>query len=459
MRALSSIKVIIRAGVLSMTAVLAPLQGAIAETAPSVIRDAEVESTIRSYANPLFRAAGLPPDSVTIRVLNSSVLNAFVTTGNRMFIHSGLILRTETPGQLTGVIAHETGHIVGGHLVRLNDAVEKATLASMGTMALGLLAGLAAGRADAGMAAMSLGQQVVGREFFSYTRTQESSADQYALKVLDQTNQSAQGLLDFFETLADQEMLSSSRQDPYVRTHPLTSERIEAVREHVEQAHIPYQTPTDKQLRHDRMVAKLFAFLEPQSRTLQKYGESDQSAVARYARSIAYFRRGELTKALPQIDSLLIEYPNDAYFWELKGQMLFENARLPDAADAYRKAVQLAPNEPLIDLSFSHVLVEMGTDASRAEAEKHLRKSLTAEPGTSFGWRLLGTLYGQRGDETQAAYAMAEYALLIGDNSQALFHVNKALAGVKQSDPLWLRLQDIKQAAEASRDRENGGRR
>lgn len=453
MRALSSLKVIIRAGVLSVAALTAPLHGAYAETAPSVIRDAEVERTIRSYADPLFRAAGVPPESVAIRVLNSNVLNAFVTTGNRMFIYSGLIERTETPGQLTGVIAHETGHIVGGHLVRLNDAMENASLLSMGTMALGLLAGLAAGRADAGMAAMSLGQQVAGREFFSYTRTQESSADQYAFKVLDQTHQSAQGLLDFFETLADQELLSSARQDPYVRTHPLTADRIEAVRAHVEEVHLPYITPTDKQLRHDRMVAKLFAFLESQARTFQKYPESNESVVARYARSIAYFRRGELDKSLPLIDGILKEYPKDPYFWELKGQMLFENARVPDAVDAYRTSVQLAPDEPLIEISFAHALSEENTDASRSEAEKHLRRALISEPSSSFGWRLLGTIYGRSGNETQAAYAMSEYALLIGDYSQALYHVNKALAGVKSGDPLWLRLQDIKQAAETNRDK------
>lgn len=446
-----------------MAAWLVPVTGTVsvawAEAAPSIIRDAEVESTIRSYANPLFRAAGIPTEAVTIRVLNSSVLNAFVTNGNRMFLHSGLILETKAPGELIGVIAHETGHIAGGHLVRLNDQIEKATLASMGSLALGVLAGIAAGRSDAGMAAMSLGQQVTQRDFFSYTRTQEASADQYALKILDATHQSAQGMVNFFETLVGQELLTSANQDPYMRTHPVTTDRIAAVQAHVDKVHVPYGAPTEQQLRHDRMVAKLFAFLEPQGRTLQRYPETDQRLVARYARAIAYFRRGQLVQALPLIDGLISDAPNDPYFWELKGQMLFENGRLPEAAEAYRTSVSLAPEEPLIELSLAHVLVESGGEANGREAEGYLRKVITAEPRSGFAWRLLGSVYGQRGDETQASYAMAEYAMLTGDPNQALFHINKALRDVKQSDPLWLRLQDLKATAERAAGKEPEGQK
>lgn len=421
----------------------------------SIIRDAEVESTIRSYANPLFVAGGINPDMVTIRVIGSDVLNAFVTNGNRMFIYSGLILKTKTPGELTGVIAHESGHIAGGHMVRLGDQQEKTMLASVGAMALGLLTGIATSSGDAGMAAMSLGQQVATRKYFSFTRSVEGSADQFAMKVLDRTHQSAQGLLDFFGELEGEEMLQPENQDPYVRTHPLTQDRIDAVRAHVEEANIPYGATKEQQLRHDRMVAKLYAFLKPQASTLQRYPESDTSLVARYARTIAYFRRGQMDKAVPLIEGLLKEHPDDPYFWELKGQMLFENGRVPEAAEAYRKATSLAPDQPMIDLSFGHVLVELGTPKADQEAEGHLRKVLVAEPNSAFAWRLLGTAYGQQGDETQASYARAEYAQLTGDKQQALFYVNKALKGIRKSDPLWLRLQDLKNALDP--DGKSGG--
>lgn len=449
MRVLRSLVSIALFGVLLMlVSVAAPLTAAHAANGPSVIRDAEMERIIRDYANPLFRAAGIPPDSIRIRVLNDDGINAFVTNGNRMYINSGLLLRSETPDQLIGVIAHETGHIAGGHLARMGDEINQAGMTSLASMALGAALGLATGRGDVGMAAMSLGQQVAIRNFFAYTRAQESSADQFALKILDSTGQSAAGLLHFFETLGDQELLMTERQDPYVRTHPLTQERVTAVRHHVEATSGKNLGPTQDRAAHDRLVGKLYGFLRSQGRTLDRYPDSDQSVAARYARAVAYFRRGDLATALPLIDGLIEEQPNDPFFHELKGQMLLEGGRLPESQQAYQKALDLAPDEPLIALSLGHVLVEQGTQDSLAASEPVLRGVVAREPGNAFAWRLLGTSYGQRGDASAASTAMAEHALLSGEPAQALYHAEKALEQVKQSDPHWLRLQDIRQEAQ-----------
>lgn len=427
---------------------MASLPTAWAAQGPSVIRDAEMESIIRSYANPLFRDAGIPVEAITIRMLNDSSLNAFVTTGNRMFINTGLLLAAETPTQLIGVIAHETGHIAGGHMARLPDEIERATITSIASMALGVVAGLATGRGDVGMAAMSFGQHAAMREFFAYTRTQESAADQFALQTLDRTKQSSVGLLQFFERLEGQEILSAARQDPYVRTHPLTAERIDTIRSHVERsAFSAMMAPTPVQAAHDRMIAKLFAFLETQARTFQRYPETDSSVAGRYARSVAYFRRGQIAEALTLIDDLLAETPDDPYFQELKGQMLTENQRLPEARDAYEKAVALAPDETLIAVSLAHVLVELGDTDSLTRAEPILRRALTEDPNNTFAWRLLGTTHGRQDRQAEASYDMAEYALRTGEYSQAIFHTDKALQQVQQSNPMWLRLQDIRQDA------------
>jgi len=424
-----------------------------AQRGPSLIRDAEIERIIRSYANPLLRAAGIPEDAVTIRILNDPSLNAFVTTGNRLFIHSGLLMRTDRPEQLIGVIAHETGHIAGGHVARLGDEIERATITSLAAMALGAVAGMASGRGDVGMAAMSLGQHSATRNFFAFSRTQESAADQFALRVLNQTGQTASGLLEFFDILGDQEILVSSNQDPYARTHPLTRERVDSVRTHVEAEKTPPKLPTARQLTHDRMVAKLFAFLETQGRTLQRYPESDNSVAGRYARAIAYFRRGDLDRAQPLVDSLLAESPQDPFFHELKGQMLLENSRIPEARAAYEQAVALAPDEPLISLSLAHALVESGQPADLERAEGVLRRTLSQDPRNSFAWRLMGMAQGRRGLEGPAAYAMAEYAMLTGEYAQAAYHVGKAQRLIPKTDPLWLRLDDLGQEARRAQEK------
>lgn len=446
---------VLRLAVTVLTGVSLCLTPGMAQAAgASVLRDAEIETIIRSYADPLFRASGIPPESVRIRILDDPSLNAFVTTGNRMFIHSGLLIKTETPLQMIGVIAHETGHIAGGHIARIGPELEKAMMTSLLATALGVVAGAASGRADAGLAAMTLGSSVAERTFFAFSRTQESSADAFAMKVLDSSNLSAQGLLEFFETLRGQELLVSARQDPYVRTHPLTEDRIIAIEHHVEEKNIPARIPSQQQALHDRMVAKLSAFLNSQARTLQRYPLSDQSVAARYARSIAYYRRGDLAKSLPEIDSLIQDYPKDPYFHELRGQMLVESTRIDEGLPSYRKAVSLAPNAPLIGISYGHALVESSNPADWTEAQTVLRNALAREPDHAFGWRMLGTAYGKAGDETRAAYAMAEYALLTGDRSQARFQAAKAEKGLKQSDPLWLRLQDIKTQARPEDDKQ-----
>ncbi|WP_404380448.1 M48 family metalloprotease [Caenispirillum salinarum] len=415
----------------------------------SLIRDAEIENTIRDWATPLLRAAGVAPESVTFRMVNDDSLNAFVTLGNKMYLHTGLLMRSDNPGQVIGVIAHEIGHIAGGHAVRLKDELERARMLSLITSALGMAAAAGTGRGDVGSAVILGGSQAAMRNLFSYSRTQESSADQAALKYLRATGQNADGLVEFFDILGDQEMLLSSQQDAYARTHPLTRERITTLQHEVEASDLPPAgaTAADR-MRHARMVAKLVGFLKTPGVTFQRYPDTDTSLPARYARAIAWYRQGKLAEALPIIDALLADYPDDPYFHELKGQMLLENGRVAESLASYRRAVELAPREPLIRIALAHALVETGDDSHLEAAREHLTQAVKKEPQAGFAWRLLATIHGRRGDMTMASYAMAESALLHGDPAQAAFHAERAERGLKTGDPVWLRVQDVKQRAD-----------
>lgn len=415
----------------------------------ALIRDAEIENTIEDWATPLLRAAGVAPESVTIRMVRDDSLNAFVTLGNNLFLHTGLLKRSENAGQVMGVVAHEIGHIAGGHAVRFKDEIKRAQTLSMIASALGMAAAAGSGRGDVGAAVMMGGSQAAMRNLFSYSRTQESAADQAAVKYLRATGQSAEGLVEFFDILGDQEMLQTAQQDPYVRTHPLTRERITSLQEQVAQTDLPPAGSTAAdEIAHARMVAKLTAFLDTPGRTFARYPETDTSLPARYAHAVAYYRQGHLAQALPVIDGLLAEYPEDPYFHELKGQMLLESGRVADSLGSYRHAVELAPDEPLIRISLAHALIETQDDALLAEAEDHLSRALDEETRNGFAWRLLATVYGRRDDMTMASYAMAESALLNGDPTQAQFHASRAEKGLKMGDPIWMKVQDVQQRAE-----------
>ena len=417
----------------------------------SFLRDAEVEHTLRVWMTPIWKAAGLDPDAVHVYVVNDPTLNSFVAAGQNIFLNSGTILRAQSPNQLIGIMAHETGHIAGGHLARQTQMMKNAMIESVIGMVLGGAAS-AMGHGNAGGAGVIAGAGVGQRAFLQNSVTIEASADQAALKFLDRTHQSARGLLDFFQILEQEEFLSAQHQDPYLVDHPLTQERIDYVREHVAQS--PYSNakdPPEWVAMFNIMKAKLGAFLGNPSQVLASYPVSDNSEPARYARAIAYYRIPDLNHALPTVDGLIHDFPNNPYYDELKGQMLFENGHVADAVAPYQRAVQIAPNEPLLNIELAQVQLETNNPKYLAAAKDELNNALNAESDNADGWRELAITYGRSGDMGMAALALAEQNMAQGDYGQAIGQAQRASqllpAGAQRQ-----RAQDL--LAEARRQRD-----
>ncbi len=412
----------------------------------SLIRDAEIENTIRAYATPIFSAADLDADAVRIHLVSDGAINAFVAGGQQLFIHTGLLTRADRPSQVVGVIAHEAGHITGGHLARLQDELRNATAKSIAAFVLAAAAGVASGNADVAQAVIVGGQQVAVQGLLRYSRGQESAADAAALSLLDRTGQSASGLLEFFDMLNREEAITVGRRSAYTGTHPLTSSRRSTVANHLalsRYANVPDQPDLVRQ--HERMVAKLIGFLWPFDKVLERYPETDNSLPGRYARSIARFRRGELDPALELIDSLIQERPSDPYFLELKGQMLFENGRIADALAPYEEAVRLAPNEPLLQIDLARIQIEGNSQELLVTAKANLEQALRTEPENATGWFNLAIANGRLSEIGQMALAQAEHAAIIGDRAAAKAHAERAERELPLGSPGWLRAQDLQQ--------------
>jgi predicted Zn-dependent protease len=419
----------------------------------SLLRDAEIEDTIRVYATPLFLAAGLDPAAIRIHLVNAKEVNAFVTNGRHMFIFSGMLMQTEDPNEIIGVIAHETGHIAGGHMFRAKGAADTASATSILGLLLGVAVAVATGEGGAAAAGASAGRGLALSGYLSFSRAQESAADQAALSYLDATGQSALGLEKLFKTFENQELLSAGSQDPYMRTHPLSGERMQAMEHHLETS--PYtDTPEPAELydRQARMVAKLVGYLESMRIVLQRYPESDQSVTARYARAIAYYRDKQMDKAVPLVDSLIAEEPDNAYFHELKGQMLFETGSYAPAIESYRRSVELAPDQPLIRISYAQALIEADQPGDLEIAAGELEAALRVETQNADAWRSLGIAYGKLGQEPRSAMASAEFAYLVGDRDRARYLAERAVQGLAYGSPDWQRANDILDAIQV-----NGG--
>lgn len=420
-----------------------------------LIRDSEIEDIIRAWADPLFTAAHLDASSVRLLIVNDPGLNAFVAGGQNLFVNTGLLIATDSPGEVIGVLAHETGHIAGGHLARSADAIRDAQATGLFAMLLGIglvVVGAATGAntAGAGGALIAGGQSTGMRSFLAYTRSQERSADQAAVTLLDRTQLSARGMLAFLEKLADQELLVIARQDPYVRSHPLSRDRVDFIAEHVRGS--PWSDVPERPeevARHARLRAKLIAFLEPPRRVLATfYPETDTSIEARYARAIAYFRVPKLALALSEIDALISDYPADPFFLELKGQMLYENARADEAVPIYRAVVAMRPEDALLLTGLARSLLAGDDDASLDEAIDSLEAARRIDRENPATWRLLSIGRHRRGDSGGASLAAGEYALLVGHADDARLHAGRAERELAEGSPGWLRAQDIRQEAD-----------
>jgi len=427
-------------GILSLCVVMGSVLPAAAQ---SLLRDTEIEEVLEDFTTPILRAGGLSPDSVDLYIVNDPSLNAFVTRGQKIFLHSGLIMVSDNPNQLKGVIAHEAGHIADGRIAR-SDYQNRSAYGSM-LIAAGLgLAAILAGEGQAGAAILMGAPQFGQINVLAHTRTGESVADQYAAQYLERTGQSGKGLIAFFDKFRYQEVLSSARRYPYFRSHPLSSERIDVLREVVDRS--PSRDAVDSEedkFKLEMVKAKLRGFLDGPQVVFSKYPESDLSPPARYARSVAYFKGADLGNATREIDALIETDPTNPYFYELKAQILYESGRGEESMEPIRKAIELKPNAPLLQTAYAQALVESGTQEALEEAVTVLKSSLQSEPSNGMSWYVLGQAYGKQNEEPLAKYATAEQAYALGNLERARSFAKRAQEDLERNTPQWRRASDI----------------
>ena len=418
---------------------------------PPIIRDAEIEQLLREYTQPILRAAGLTQQNIQVVIINDRSFNAFVMDGRRIFINSGALTEATTPNQVIGVLAHETGHIAGGHLARLREQLAAAQtqmilamLLGVGAMVAGARASPGSGLSQAGAAAIVGPQESIRRSLLAYQRSQEEQADRAGVKFLTAIGQSAKGMYETFKRLADQTLFAARGTDPYVQSHPMPAERVAALQEIARTS--PYwdkKDPPELQARHDMMRAKIIGFMEQPGSVVRRYPLSDTSLPARYARAISTYRHADIRSALAQIDALIQIQPNNPYFYELKGQALLEGGRAAEAIAPLRRAVQLAPHPALIQIMLGQALVATNDSKVAEEAISLLRAALVKEPESPEGYAQLAMAYGRKGDLAQADLAAAQAAFMRGDNKTARELATRAKMRFPIGSPGWVKADDI----------------
>jgi predicted Zn-dependent protease len=418
--------------------------------AQSILRDAETEAFFDEISEPLIRAAGLDPANVDVVLINDKSINAFVAGGQTVYLHTGLIQAASTANEVQGVIAHEIGHIEGGHVIRYSEGAEAAGNISIASLILAAAA-MAAGAGEAGMAIMQAGQQAALGRFLAFSRVQESVADASGARYLSAAGITGRGSINFFKKLQNYEFrLGIPQTDSYDRTHPLSGERI-TVLEDTYKADAAWNAPLNPKWEADfkRVKAKLLGYIAEPPATLRNYPESDTSIAGHYARAYAWHKAAYPDKAMREANTLVTKNPDDPYFLELQGQILLESGKPKEALASLRKAVDLTGNQPLIAAVLGHALIATEDPSKLREAERVLKAAVTRDNNNPFAWYQLGVVYQALGDEPRAALASAERYLMQGAPHLALPNAATAMAGLTEYSNDWIRAQDIKLVAEA----------
>ncbi len=444
----------------------APLSRAVAQEnkGPPTLRDSETEQLLRDYTRPILRVAGLEKQNIQVVIINDPSFNAFVADGRRIFVNYGAILQSDTPNQLIGVLAHETGHLAGGHLAKLREQLAQAQtqmiiamLLGAGAMVAGARSGSANnGLANAGAAAVAGPQEMIRRTLLSYQRQQEENADRAGVKFLTATSQSPKGMYETFKRFTNEGLFAARGADPYLQSHPMPAERVAALEEFAHAS--PYWDKKDEpglQMRHDMVRAKISAFMERQDTVYRRYPLSNDTVPARYARAITTYLHGDLHSAIAQIDGLIQQQPNNPYFYELRGQALLEGARPAEAVAPLRKAVQLSNNAPLIEMLLGQALVATENKTYTEEAITILRAAVSRESEAPLGYTQLAMAYGRKGDYAEADLASAQAAFLRGDNKTARELASRAKTRFAIGTPGWVKADDIVSARPLPGQRNN----
>lgn len=415
--------------------------GAAAQT---IIRDTEIEKIMQGWFAPIYKAAGVAPESVNIVIVQSPQINAFVAGGANMFFYTGLIEKTDGPDELIGVFAHELGHIQGGHLISQQGAAQRASYESILGTVLGVGAAILTGDSRAAAALSTVGSGIAASNYLAHSRINESSADQAALSYFDEAKKDPEGLITFFEKLRSEEFLPASQQSEFMRTHPLTSNRLDTVRRARDNSpHIGQKWPDEWSEQHARIKAKLIAYTNP-GRIPWIFDDRDQSVAARYARAVAAYRENRIDEALNIVNGLIAQESDNPYFYELKGQMLVDFSRLDEGIAAYQKSLSVLPDAPLIRMAMGHAMLAAAkSDDEIRAAIKELERVRSREQRSAQLHRLLGTAYGRLGQEDVAKVYLAEEALLLRRYPLARAHAEKALKTLPENSAEAIRAQDV----------------
>lgn len=409
--------------------------------AASLINDTETERVIGRLVEPLARAANIPQDRMKIHIVDDDDFNAFVMGGEDIFVYTGLLKQIKTPNALQAVVAHELGHTLGGHMAQMSDRMAAEMKRTMLIQALGIGLMVAGGNPSLGAGVLAGSSGVAQQSMLAFTRDEERIADNMGVDLMVRANQNPDGFISVFEQMQELTGAMESRINPNRVNHPLTTERLNNVRERI--AQIKENKNWDKTDNHEYELvqAKLIGYLDDAKQVREKYPARDKSDAAIYARAIANMRGGNLDGARVGTMTLISRNPDNPYFYELLGDIEYQFGHYDDSVVAYEKSLELAGNAPQIQTALALVLTERKKTGDNTRAIELCKRAILAEPAPLAYW-VLARAYGDT-DPGRNAWALAEFNNMIGKKDAAKTYARRAQKNLDKDDAEYIKAGDI----------------
>lgn len=409
----------------------------------TLLQDTETERLLHSYEDPILHVAGIDPNAVKIYIVNDTSLNAFVAEGQNIFANAGLFIQLKNPNEITGVLAHETGHMAGGHLIRDTRAIEKAEIPMLLSMVVGMAAAIA-GAGEAGMILMGIGQSAAQAQFLSFSRVQEATADQMGQRFLRETHQSGLGMVHVFDRMANESARAGVDEKQFASDHPADRDRVGLMEDEADAS--PYRDVPDSPASihaYEMVKAKVIGFLLPVRDVLYRYPLSDKSEPARYARAMVYMRMPDLPKALAEINSLIKDEPKNPYFYEVLGQIYVSMSQPTKGITPYQTSVDLLPDAPELRVSLAAAQIATERKPVEKAAIDNLKIALQQDNDQPFAWYEMAQAYSDLDNEPMANLATAERYYVFGAMQPAAVFAGRARQKLAKGSPDWERANDI----------------
>jgi predicted Zn-dependent protease len=383
-----------------------------------LVRDAEIEEYLYDVSKPIFYAAGLKKDSVNFYLVKENSINAFVYGGSNIFVHTGLIESSDTPNMLQGVIAHELGHIMGAHLVKMQPQLSKAlaTYAIATLLGVGILAtDSSMSGTNAAIASTMLGQHIAERQFLSFSRTQEAEADRYAMLFLKKSEISSNGMLELFRKLESMQKKFVKEIDQYSVTHPLSTQRFDYF---INNPVLGKNSYDEKSLleRHRFIQAKILAYSNNNTLYTNSNEILTNEKYKLYYLAYKSILENNNTQALNFVQKLLKINKKNPFFHEAASMIYLKLNNLPKAKEHFEKALEYSKNNIFLKHEFASFLIKNFNDPQNINNAIFILESLkNTNEANAVLYQNLQIAYPKLNMEDYYLISRIEEIVLFGD--------------------------------------------